>query len=1282
MGFYLQRGFIKEMVNCRSFALSKTLFSWVLTLLVVIFSWTIAAPPAYAHRPHDVVPQVVVSPQYEQDNTVYALVRKNLLRSKDQGETWFRLNNGLDSRDELVALAIADDPSVLYMTTSGGGIYGSKDGGNTWKAYNTGLDNLDLQWVEVSPGNAQIAFTQASDGRLYRTENGGDQWSAVAEDVAATDLAFGPSGKFLLLGDEQGSLWRSEDEGASWQTLFQLKDTGIVETIAISTDASIYVGTELDGVYHSTDNGKTFAPLNEGLTDLRSQDLAFTPDGNLLLSTWEAGTWRWDADENAWLGMATGLTRDNQADDMEVPHFEELAVSPAYANDQTLFLGGFNGLFRSQDQGQQWEEIEVLSWGTVISMAVSPTFAEDQTLAVATYVGELYLSNDAGSTWKSIHEGLHLPLFTNDFKPLDEKKSEQDPRRFFDIALSSNYANDETLFSSILYTKVLRSTNGGQKWSVHPLSQEVRGVSLGVSPNFKSDQTVFSTNQKGIVFRSQDGGKRYEKIGKLAKQHGNDSPSLVISPNFANDKTLFSTGEQGIYKSENGGQKWSLLTENTELEDLPAGQIAISPNFESDRTLFVGSGKGLYRTEDGGETWETLDNQAYGDTPYVEAIDVSPNYVNDKALIVSVRGRGIFKSQDGGNTFTSVGTADLAISRYTHVPCAGRALQFSPNYAEDNTLFAFGAADATIYKSIDGGETWDVISIPRTKISEIAPPSTLGTVGMYLSLNRKKLFGFTVLAGLIAAIIAIFKRMQFDQMSTRRIRLIICITGVVAALGWVAFERLVAPQQSAENGFFICLGFAAVSWLITSPWFARRFVPEATAESLGAIRIICCGTLVIMTLWMEDLPSSALLPEAIRVPMGVMNYFYNIPGFEAFSRNPVALHLFEWLTALVLIFGTIGFKTRWTVPVGAFLYLILGGIVRQYTWFYHTGLLPVYLLAVLSFAPCNDGLSVDRWLKQRRGEPVPVADEPAPIYGWARYACWLILGVSYIQAGLSKIYFGGWYWWAPQNLKSKLLSTTLEPLQTDWSVSLSLVHAPDIVFGFLGFVGIFGELAYGLVLFFRWARWIMPAAMGAMHVGIIFLQNIVFLDLVLVQFIFYDYTAIRRWLSKRGWFKVGQRKVYKEEALRPQRMFVYPILISVLIVTMSFIWVKHREYYPLTSLQMFSGSDTSGVVGYNKLVAHYESGETVHEPAHKFIYPPMNTRYRLTFRDCHQDAIAKVKKCDSLLQAFGDVHNKNAQAGDTITAFEVQRWVWDYLNDPSDTNYGKLESTHLYKYRP
>ncbi|HAG81299.1 MAG TPA: hypothetical protein DCL61_09020 [Cyanobacteria bacterium UBA12227] len=644
-------------------------------------------------------------------------------------------------------------------------------------------------------------------------------------------------------------------------------------------------------------------------------------------------------------------------------------------------------------------------------------------------------------------------------------------------------------------------------------------------------------------------------------------------------------------------------------------------------------------------------------------------------------------------------------------------------------------------------------------------------------------------------------------MKTRQLRLGICLASALLGCLWVAFEKLLFPSLSAQNGLLICLGFGIVAWITTSPSFFRRFVGDATPESLGAIRIITCAIQLMMTLWLEDLPSSALLPEEIRHSMGIMKYFYTLPGFEAFVRNQAYLQIFEWLTALILFLGLIGWRTRIVIPLGAFCYLILGGILRQYTWFYHTGLIPVYVMAILSLTPCADGLSVDRLRKVYQGKTVPVADQAFPIYGWSRYACWVVIAISYVQAGLSKIYKSGWYWWDPENMKSILFSSNLDPVQTNWGVSLHLVHAPNVVFAILGFAGMYGEIVYGLVLFSKIARKVLPIFMAGLHIGILFLQDILFFDLIILQLIFYDFTetrkTIQRWIRPRegsievlydgscsvccrtirllecfdlferlqfidfrqldisdynsdrnlgltedylqaklcvirrgrpylgfdgfrliarvlpifwlllpclflpGLSSISQ-SVYKQvttkdfkplqaesqSEITPRstkeltpigslwdalRNFYYPLIISGLTVTMIFIWFKHTEFYPLTSLQMFSGYNNSGSVGYTKLIAHYESGETARIFPDTIIHPPMNTRYRLTMKGCLRDEPKGLYKCDKLLETLASVHNQKVLPGERIVKFEVQHWSWDYRSNPSDPNYGERVGGHTYE---
>ena len=104
-------------------------------------------------------------------------------------------------------------------------------------------------------------------------------------------------------------------------------------------------------------------------------------------------------------------------------------------------------------------------------------------------------------------------------------------------------------------------------------------------------------------------------------------------------------------------------------------------------------------------------------------------------------------------------------------------------------------------------------------------------------------------------------------------------------------------------------------------------------------------------------------------------------------------------------------------------------------------------------------------------------------------------------------------------MKATLLRTTLAPMEFDWTVSIDLLQAPDAVFVALAVVGLFTELLFGLVLISRQARQVLPAAMAATHGGILFLQNILFVDLILLQAVFYDVTPVRRaigrWLTVR-----------------------------------------------------------------------------------------------------------------------------------------------------------------------
>ncbi|HAC64894.1 MAG TPA: hypothetical protein DCF68_15525 [Cyanothece sp. UBA12306] len=51
--------------------------------------------PAWGHRPHDIVEQLELSSNYQQNQTLFIILRRNLFKSQDAGNSWQRLWKGL-----------------------------------------------------------------------------------------------------------------------------------------------------------------------------------------------------------------------------------------------------------------------------------------------------------------------------------------------------------------------------------------------------------------------------------------------------------------------------------------------------------------------------------------------------------------------------------------------------------------------------------------------------------------------------------------------------------------------------------------------------------------------------------------------------------------------------------------------------------------------------------------------------------------------------------------------------------------------------------------------------------------------------------------------------------------------------------------------------------------------------------------------------------------------------------------------------------------------------------
>jgi photosystem II stability/assembly factor-like uncharacterized protein len=742
------------------------LISRKLKQLVCLIIGLLAVTPVastYAHSPQHVIDSLEISPSFSHDQTLFIIVQNYFLRSTDGGYEWKELVNGLDNKYIFSSVAISPfyrRDGLVYVSSDGSGIYRSRDGGGSWQAVNEGLGTGRVGILCMSPGyeDGAVVLAAGVEGGLYRALLTEVAWRPVIEEaVKVTALGFSPDpvSEIVVAGDDQGNIWVSEDGGKTWRIRYRMEELGRITAVGVSDqfshDRTFFIGTEREGLFRTVDGGETFDVLKGGPSEesfhcaekrRRSasgkhvMSIALAPNygksRTVYATTWYDAVYKSDDGGETWERLGQGLSCDRQADtyNVPVPHFRELKLSENLESDGTLFLAGFDGLFKSVSRGKEWRQLEPLPVRLIRGLGISPSTNDNYVIGITTYGGGAYKSSDRGRTWAVLNLGLKTT-------------------RLSDIAYSPAYWTDNTVFSASLQ-RFLISKNSGSRWRYvkleykgwrkypamilkkflgvpkrYLLSKRQRSavwpMAIAISPEFAKDRTIFIGTRRQGVMKSKDGGRSWSDswqgtpVGFIL--------SLAISPNFRLDQTLFAAVRgHGIYKSMDGGASWRSRNKGFQfLRDvnMPAAPnynadpvlfsslkevyVEISPNYQNDGTVFAMSGEGLFKTTNGGTSWKLLDTRAEVTSGKIEALALSPNYAQDQTIIVSVKGKGLFLSVDGGRTFEHIGS-DLIEGNHNI-----KWIQFSPDYHHDHTVFA--ASEEQLFVSKDFSGTW--ITMPR-----------------------------------------------------------------------------------------------------------------------------------------------------------------------------------------------------------------------------------------------------------------------------------------------------------------------------------------------------------------------------------------------------------------------------------------------------------------------------------------------------------------------------------------------------------------------------------------
>ena len=233
------------------------------------------------------------------------------------------------------------------------------------------------------------------------------------------------------------------------------------------------------------------------------------------------------------------------------------------------------------------------------------------------------------------------------------------------------------------------------------------------------------------------GNMEYRLVGPF---RGGRSCAVTGVPGQPNLFYFGSTGG-GVWRTKDAGQTWENITDGYFGGTI--GALAVSEY--DNNVIYVGGGEktvrgnvsygyGMWKTVDAGKTWEQIGLE---NSRHIGRVRVHPK--NPDLVYVAVMGdlyksseeRGVYRSKDGGKTWEKV--------LYANADAGAVDLLFDPNnprilYASTwrirRTPYSLesGGEGSDIWKSTDGGDTWEKISENKG-----LPKGTRGIIGLTVS---------------------------------------------------------------------------------------------------------------------------------------------------------------------------------------------------------------------------------------------------------------------------------------------------------------------------------------------------------------------------------------------------------------------------------------------------------------------------------------------------------------------------------------------------------------------
>jgi photosystem II stability/assembly factor-like uncharacterized protein len=509
--------------------------------------------------------------------------------------------------------------------------------------------------------------------------------------IAVGDATLGQTGyvETVYVGTRDAGVFKSVDGGATWQPARAGLSFFPIRTLV--TDPAnadvLYAGTDFDGIWKSTDGGqgwfKSSTGLDEGLVVFA---ILVDPQESRTLYAGLAGgiglaignIYKSEDAGATWVQQDAGLPRVSETS----THTNGVFTLAIHPDDSDLLYAGtnFDGAYRSTDGGEHWTPINIdlpfepnstEKYRSVNALALDPHHAWRLSGIVG---GEYYVWQ--GEQWRKIGQGT---FDTN--------------TGLFRDYLYFHPTEPDTLYSA--GDRFSKSIDGGVHWTQY-LGWNDSGDVPEVAFHPDSPDTIYAATSilmtyPGGVFKSRDQGETWNEASQGITAVAVES--VAIDP--TDSKYLYvGEGHGHFYRSQDGGSTWT----HSYVGGFEVSDVLVDP-FNPAR-LYVAA-TDLYTSTDRGVTLQQVDG--------VEYVNVLAVATGGSVYAGASFGRGIYRSGDGGIVWEQ---KNDGLPLFGNNICPVLSLAVDPRAAD--TIWAGMQYGGGIARTVDGGEHWQVMGLTET----------------------------------------------------------------------------------------------------------------------------------------------------------------------------------------------------------------------------------------------------------------------------------------------------------------------------------------------------------------------------------------------------------------------------------------------------------------------------------------------------------------------------------------------------------------------------------------